>query len=243
MKNISFAYRSSADAEKFNGGKSCWILTGHYLSSYPDPAIFQENQEREVFEAFVSSGEPADPYSFDFLKINSGVGHSGAIVSDCSKYRYCLWRKWNPNLPMMVWVMLNPSTADANLDDPTIRRCTGFAKGYDCGGIQVYNIFAFRSSDPDLLKNENDPFGPKNHLYLNNIRDDGRKKIIVCGWGSKGWSIKPLQYAYFKAKEILEGLDLKCFGVTQHGHPKHPLYLPANSRLTDYKFNLNVGGK
>lgn len=75
----------------------------------------------------------------------------GAVISDDGRYRYRLWRTWAPELPRMAWIMLNPSTADAEVDDPTIRRCVGFAKREGCGGIEVVNLYAYRSTDPSVL--------------------------------------------------------------------------------------------
>jgi hypothetical protein len=81
----------------------------------------------------------------DLFREHSG---RGALLSEDGRYRYRLWRLWDDLAPVMVWVMLNPSTADADLDDPTIRKCIGFAKANRHGGIIVVNLFAWRATDP-----------------------------------------------------------------------------------------------
>lgn len=91
---------------------------------------------------------------------------AGAILSACGTYRYHLWRLWDKALPVMVFVMQNPSTADASHDDPTIRKCIGFAKRHGYGGISVRNIFALRATDERILLTHHDPFGPENDAHL-----------------------------------------------------------------------------
>ena len=92
--------------------------------------------------------------------------NQGATISDCGRYRYGLWRIWNWQLPNAVFIMLNPSTADAETDDPTIRRCVGFARSWDLGGVHIANLFALRASDPGELANAQDPIGSANDMYL-----------------------------------------------------------------------------
>jgi len=88
-----------------------------------------------------------------------GRSFGGAIVSDDGLYRYRLWRRWDAECPTMVWIMLNPSTADAEVDDPTIRRCIGFARREHCGGIEVVNLYALRATNPAAHPT---PEGPEN---------------------------------------------------------------------------------
>lgn len=158
---------------------------------------------------------------------------SGAIISDCGSYRYHLWRRWDETLPTMVWVMMNPSTADASEDDPTIRRCIGFAKREGCGGISVRNVFALRATNPDELLKHHDPFGPDNESHLLAARNCHLMSVLVLGWGAK---IKRLAWAYQKASACLVMQSPKCFGTTKGGDPRHPLYLPGNAELIDWKW-------
>ena len=157
---------------------------------------------------------------------------SGAVISDCGKYRYHLWRIWNSELPVMVWVMLNPSTADATQDDPTIRRCIGFAKREGCGGISVRNIFALRATNPkDLLKHP-DPVGPENESHLLSARNSFLMSVLVVGWGC---TIPSLRGRYTTPIACLLPQSPQCFGVTKNGDPKHPLYLPKNAPLVEWR--------
>jgi hypothetical protein len=126
--------------------------------------------------------------------------------------------------------MLNPSTADATQDDPTIRRCLGFAKrlGYDA--IVVGNVYAYRATDPAALRTAADPFGPHNAVHLFCIAGDC--DAIVCAWG--GNLLDPGHGR--RTAEILTrgGANLACLGTTKSGQPKHPLYLAANTPLVDW---------
>lgn len=158
---------------------------------------------------------------------------SGAILSPCGVYRYHLWRRWDETLPTMVWVMLNPSTADATEDDRTIRRCIGFAKREGCGGISVRNVFALRATDPAELLKHPDPFGPENEDHLLAARNVSLMAVLVLGWGTK---IKRLVRYYQRAASCLAVQSPKCFGVTKDGDPRHPLYLKGDAELAPWKW-------
>lgn len=151
----------------------------------------------------------------------------GAIISDCQAFRYALWRRWNAD-PLMVFVMLNPSTADASQDDPTIRRCMGFAEREWWGGILVVNLFAFRSSSPAVMKAAPNPIGPENNRHIEHLLAQEHGPI-VCAWGSHGSFLGRDQ----AAKRLLGG-RLMCLGKTNAGQPKHPLYLPKDAELVPW---------
>lgn len=155
---------------------------------------------------------------------------SGAVISDCGQFRYHLWRRWNPDLPTMVWVMLNPSTADATADDPTIRRCIGFAKREGCGGISVRNVFALRATDPAELAKHPDPFGPENEAYLLHARNVSLLTVMVLGWGAKLTDRRLREY-YRRAEVCCVVNQPYCFGTTKAGDPRHPLYLKGDAPL------------
>lgn len=146
----------------------------------------------------------------------------GADISDCGTYRYRLWRTWNPEQPALAWIMLNPSTADATDDDPTVRRCIGFAKDWGYGGIVVGNLFALRSTDPSVLKEHPDPVGPRNDDVLRELVDGAGD--IVAAWGTKG----TIQNRGQEVRQMLDG-DLIALDTTKDGHPVHPLYQPADA--------------
>lgn len=119
--------------------------------------------------------------------------------------------------------MLNPSTADALQDDPTIRRCIGFAVREGCGGLKVVNLFAFRATSPEDMMMAADPHGPRNAEYLHDaLSGDG--PIAIAGWG-----------AHPMAKEVGKALarrySLNCLGVTKEGAPRHPLYIKRDAPL------------
>ncbi|MDB4867283.1 MAG: hypothetical protein JWR03_1616 [Cohnella sp.] len=143
----------------------------------------------------------------------------GAFVDRSATYRYSLWRIWNPQLPGVLFVMLNPSTADASNDDPTIRRCIGFAKSWGCGSLEVVNLFAYRATNPDELKKCEDPVGPENDDYIVRAVQNAHK--VVTAWGTKGGLLG-------RNKAVMKMLDKyrpHCLDMTKDGHPKHPLYV------------------
>jgi hypothetical protein len=149
-----------------------------------------------------------------------------AVIDKSGRYRYSLIRSWDSNLDRVTFVMLNPSTADANTDDPTIRRCIGFAKSWEYGSLEVVNLFAYRATNPNELKNPAiEPTGSENYEYIK--RAALKSRIIVLAWGTKGG-------LYGRNKDVLRFLDpcnTYCLGVTKEGHPKHPLYVAANCEL------------
>jgi len=150
-----------------------------------------------------------------------------ALISEDGKYRYWLTRVWDSTRSLVVFIGLNPSTADATVDDPTIRRCIGFAKSWDMGGLVMMNLFAYRATDPKKLKRVADPVGCRNLDLINHF---GTGKTVVCCWGAdpmaKDWS-----------KEILKIFNQPVFhlGLTKAGHPKHPLYLKKDLKPIPYE--------
>lgn len=156
---------------------------------------------------------------------------SGAILSECGRYRYRLWRTWDEeNFLRAAFVMLNPSIADAEQDDPTIRRCIGFAKSWGCGGIVVVNLFAWRSTDPKQLKSIIDPVGPENDRHIRRVLETCSPRI--CAWGNHG----TLRRRDEAVKAIIRGVatGAECLRLSKDGHPGHPLYLPADSVLLPF---------
>lgn len=156
-----------------------------------------------------------------------------AHISDCGLYRYQLIRQWGPP-PLLPFVMLNPSTADAMVDDPTIRRCIGFAKREGAGGIIVVNLYGLRATDPAELKKTKDPFGPDNRP---NIQTVGLMAVatnmpVICAWGTNGW----LKSANRDTIHLLQntGARLTCLGKTKAGDPKHPLYIRSDQPLIQF---------
>lgn len=153
---------------------------------------------------------------------------TGAVISDDNRYRYHLWRIWDDAKPTAVWVMLNPSTADAYQDDPTIRRCIGFAKTFDFGGIQIVNLYAYRATNPTELRKVSDPVGPANELFIRRACSTLAGKVI-CAWGASPYAA----HRAGDARLIIwhEFGQSWCIGKTKDGSPCHPLYRPAGTRL------------
>lgn len=158
-----------------------------------------------------------------------------AIISPCGLYRYRLSRRWAEAGLALPIIMLNPSTADAELDDPTIRRCLGFANREGFMGIEVYNLFAFRSPSPRSLLDADDPVGPVNDSYLESMMASAKRDSlpILCGWGANG----DLSMRGHIVKRMAEeaNASLSCLGQTRSGHPKHPLYIRADQPFVEFK--------
>lgn len=156
-----------------------------------------------------------------------------AVISADGLYRYELTRSWGDG-PRMTFVMLNPSTADAEQDDPTIRRCMGFARREGCGGIVVVNLFALRVTRPVHLFDgtiAEDPEGRENCSHVGEaIRhaDDG---FIVAAWGAitPARAQRSFTWRQLRARRF-EGW-LRCLGKTADGSPRHPLYLKSDAPL------------
>lgn len=145
---------------------------------------------------------------------------SGAVFSDCHRYRYALWRRWDTRKPMVMFIGLNPSTADASVDDPTMRRCGGFARSWGYGGFYMTNLFAYKATRPQDLKAAAHPIGPDNDQWITALAAQAER--VVLAWGVHG----TLQG---RDKAVLGLLDEAwCIGLSKHGHPRHPLYLKAD---------------
>jgi hypothetical protein len=160
--------------------------------------------------------------------------------SDCRTWRYTLSRRWTPDVaPRFVnFVLLNPSTADETQDDPTIRRCRGFAEREGFKAMVVTNLFAFRATKPADLRKALDPIGPSNDKTLMEVARVA--SLVVCGWGNHGrWKSRG---DIVKSVLLLSGVRPYCLGMThafrtqrESPQPRHPLYLPASTELLELK--------
>ena len=150
----------------------------------------------------------------------------GAIFDATGKYRYSLWRTWSPYHPRIAFILLNPSTADEYNNDPTIRRCTSFAREWHFGSMEVVNLFAYRATDYRELFKASEPIGAENNLFL--MQAIERCSTIVLGWGARGTFLKRDR----QVMSLLAGRkDLYCLGITKDGQPRHPLYIKGNTNL------------
>ena len=146
----------------------------------------------------------------------------GATFSADRRYRYRLWRRWDGARPVVAFVMLNPSTADARRDDPTIRRCIGFAKSWGFGGMEVVNLFAYRTTDPGELRRVTDPVGADNDRHIR--RAIARADLVVLAWGART-----------RSRRLLSLPHARCLGLTRAGQPRHPLYLRRDASLVSVR--------
>lgn len=143
-----------------------------------------------------------------------------AEFSLCRRYRYLLVRKWGDGRDMVMFVGLNPSTADETLDDPTVRRCIRYAKDWGFSGMWMTNLFAFRATEPAEMKAEPEPVGPANDSWLRTIAESSN--LVVACWGVHGAHLGRAD-----AVRLLLPRKLHYLTLTKEGHPGHPLYLPA----------------
>jgi hypothetical protein len=146
-----------------------------------------------------------------------------AVLSEDGVYRYSLVRAWpGDGWTSVLFVLLNPSTADAHQDDPTIRRLLGFARTWGMNAIEVVNLFALRATDPAALARHPDPVGPLDDEYI--LAALERAAAVVCGWGAhpdlRGRDRHVHDLLWARAK-----VPITCLGTTKDGHPRHPLYL------------------
>ncbi len=154
-----------------------------------------------------------------------GDAASTAIYSDCERYRYLLTRVWDDTGRRALFVMLNPSTATEIQNDPTVERCERRARALGFGAFRVTNIFAWRDTDPKLMRAAEDPIGPENDAALVSSALDWIRPQdqIICAWGAHGDHLDRGN----TVKELLRatGKPLFTLGLTKSGHPKHPLYI------------------
>jgi len=159
---------------------------------------------------------------------STGLPWSRADISADGLYRYSLSRFWDEAERYALFIMLNPSTADAEVDDPTIRRCISFAKREGCGGLRVVNLYALRATNPDALWRAEDSVGPDNdgHLRTAITHASMSGSPIIAAWGAHA---KP--HRVYRVKQM-PGMEVAtAFGFTKAGAPRHPLYVKGDAPL------------
>lgn len=150
-----------------------------------------------------------------------------AVISDCGRYRYLLRRTWDCSKPRALLVMLNPSTADATLDDATIRSCVRLLSGQGYGSMEVVNVYAYRATDPRELRDQADPFGPCNESTV--AAAIHRCDVVICAWGAYPPARQHATAILNEARAHRPATY--CFGRTKDGAPKHPLYIKSGTPL------------
>lgn len=160
---------------------------------------------------------------------------NGAVMSACETFRYRLWRRWEPESRVLMFVMLNPSTADASHDDPTIRKCIGFAKRLGYGGIEVCNLYAYRATDPRDLKKARYPHGALNDATVLGLAEItvNRGGQVIAAWGAHA---QPNRAQDFRVDFACAGIPLHHLGLTKSGQPRHPLMLPYSAQATEWVY-------
>jgi hypothetical protein len=153
-------------------------------------------------------------------------GQGMAVFSLDRTYRYRLDRAWGDG-PRVLWVMLNPSTADAFVEDPTVKRCMSFTRAWGYKGLTVVNLFAMRSPYPADLLHHDDPVGPGNDDFI--AVQALQAAVVVAAWGAH-------RFAGQRGTEVMKilGSRAKCLGITKDGLPRHPLYVKGGTELVPY---------
>ena len=162
-----------------------------------------------------------------------------AIISDCGKYRYQLERALVPDdlcssvtdRPIVAGIMINPSTADANRDDQTIRKWIGFGRRLGASKIIIGNLFAYRATDPRDLLTCADPIGDGNDAFLGKIMREADIHIVAWGASAKFPPAHRDRWRVIPELSNQIGATIRCFGVANDGHPRHPLMIPYDTPL------------
>ncbi len=152
------------------------------------------------------------------------VGEAGAKFSSCRRWRYLLWRRWDPSLPVANFLMLNPSTADERVLDPTCTRARRYVERWGYGALIVTNVFGWRATDPAGLRQTDDPVGPGNDGAI--LRAAAESELLVCAWGNHAL----LEGRSAAVRRLLReaGVALHALRLNANGEPAHPLYLPGS---------------
>ena len=142
---------------------------------------------------------------------------TSAKFSECRTYRYALWRIWDEKRPLVMFIGLNPSTADEIDNDPTVTRCINFIKDWGYGGLCMSNLFAYRETDRHKMKIYSEPIGPFNDQWLVKLANEA--EIVVAAWGNDGAHLK-------RSEKVIELIPkLYYLALNKSGEPTHPLYL------------------
>jgi len=160
-----------------------------------------------------------------------------AVFSPCRKWRYHLKQVWDDTKPNLLWMMLNPSTADETQNDPTVERCEQRARQWGYGGVEVYNIFAYRATDPSDMKAQAEPIGPDNDKWAAEFAKQSQHTLAILGWGEHG-KHRDRGAEVLKIIQSHQG-QVQVLKVNKSGHPKHPLYIGYKQK--PQPFNLVEG--
>lgn len=162
------------------------------------------------------------------MKLALTLSGSGATLDKSRVFRHLLWRVWEPEAEIVHFCMLNPSNADENKNDPTIRKCRGFAERWGYGGFVVTNLRDYRATSPVELMSARRSESGANPMYVRTALECYK---TVVAWGALGWRFDANVLADFA---LDNGRKLYCLGETKNGSPKHPLYVPYTAKLREW---------
>lgn len=164
-----------------------------------------------------------------------------ALIDETGSYRYSLRRQWDNSKKRVLWIMLNPSTADNQGDDPTIEACIRFTKKWGYGSFEVVNLFAYRATEPSMLKKitKDEAIGTENMNYICDALE--RADLIVAAWGENGKIHK--RYQDDDLITLFKQYELKCLRILTDGNPGHPLYVGTDTSLKDFKLTKIINSK
>jgi len=159
----------------------------------------------------------------------------GACFSENRRYRYGLWRRWKKSGPWVTFLMLNPSLADIEHSDPTVKRCETFSQAWGFAGIEVVNVFGLISPYPEDLRGRRNPVDHRRGINDEHILLAARRsEFVVAAWGTNVTHAK-LRPRMDRICDLLAGCDVRALRVTKDGHPSHPLYLPGTLCATPFE--------
>lgn len=154
-----------------------------------------------------------------------------ALISECGEYRY--WLRRDELLPSgngnVLFVLLNPSKADASTDDKTLVKCMNYARRWGYDSLTIANLYSYRSTAPTFLWQHEDPVGPNNDEWLKQLVVG--RELVVCGWGDNARQQRVVEVCLLM-KEA--GVELHCLGTTKAGAPKHPLFIKSDQALEEW---------
>lgn len=170
------------------------------------------------------------------MNLFTDISPGSAVFSPCGTYRYQLRREWGDG-EGVAWLMLNPSTATAEEDDPTIRKCVGFSKRWGFGRMVVVNLFALRSTDPRALAKNTDPVGVHNDYHI--LKALTPCPQVICAWGCQqhlttpALKARPARVMDLIQREIVACTPM-CLGLRKDGAPRHPLMLAYETERVNF---------
>ncbi|PLS24837.1 DUF1643 domain-containing protein [Bifidobacterium imperatoris] len=157
---------------------------------------------------------------------------SSANISEDKKYRYELSRTWDDALPSIAFILLNPSTADADIDDRTVEHCVEYARRWGYGTVSMYNLYAYRTTYPEELEAQGFPVGPQNDEILKSVAATGVRIIVAWGNNARAERIDEVM--------AIIGRPVECLGINKNGSPKHPARLPYNLQPQAWPYQARI---